>query len=355
MAAEEYVELDETEETEEIETPISYKLNSFGIDYDVSGLVRRQNSKSIYLPDFQRRYVWSKKKASRFIESLLLGLPIPSVCLYKDSENKQIIIDGFQRLESIRLFYSGNFSDGSVFKLIDVDDAFREKTINDLDEEFKLKLDDTLIHATVVKADEPQEKNYNAVYSIFERLNTGGVKLTSQEIRACVFHGPYQEILERLSQNDNFKSCFKISSTRKKDHEVVLRLMSLDDNYENYSGNMNAFLNDYMDSNKKKDEASVSDKVIRFNEIMCLFRQLPMDLYKPNGVLNLAIVDAIYVGTSKTLDDHRITDIGSYAEHVKNLLNNKSFEEHIQPGTTHHSTPVKERIKLAIEEIKQVI
>ena len=64
----------------------------------------------------------------------------------------------------------------------------QEKTIEDLDEELRLKLDDTLIHATVVKADEPQEQNYNAVYLIFERLNTGGVNLTPQEIRFCVYH-----------------------------------------------------------------------------------------------------------------------------------------------------------------------
>lgn len=114
----------EKNEIEEHEYNTTYKLNSYGIDFDVNGLVRRQNSHSIYLPDFQRNYVWSKKKASKFIESLLLGLPIPSVCLYKEEDNKQIIIDGFQRLESIRLFYSKKFSDGSKFALVSVNSSF---------------------------------------------------------------------------------------------------------------------------------------------------------------------------------------------------------------------------------------
>ena len=204
-------ELDELEknETEEHEYTTTYKLNSYGIDFDVNGLVRRQNSHSIYLPDFQRNYVWSKKKASKFIESLLLGLPIPSVCLYKEEDNKQIIIDGFQRLESIRLFYSKKFSDGSKFALVSVNSSFEGKTIEDLDEELRLKLDDTLIHATVVKADDPQEQNYNAVYLIFERLNTGGVNLTPQEIRSCVYHGSFQKIIQNLVKDENFKKVFK--------------------------------------------------------------------------------------------------------------------------------------------------
>ena len=156
----------EQNETEETEFPTSYNLNSFGIDFDVSGLVRRQESGSIYLPDFQRNYVWSKVRASKFIESLLLGLPIPSICLYREEDNKQIIIDGFQRLESIRLFYSGIFADGSKFKLTSVSNPYLNKSIFDLPESAKLKLDDTLIHATVVKADDPREKNYNAVYCL---------------------------------------------------------------------------------------------------------------------------------------------------------------------------------------------
>ena len=82
----------EKNETEEHEFTTSYNLNCFGIDFDVNGLVRRLNSGSIYLPNFQRNYVWNKRMASKFIESLLLGLPIPSICLYREEDNKQIII-----------------------------------------------------------------------------------------------------------------------------------------------------------------------------------------------------------------------------------------------------------------------
>ena len=250
----------EKDETEEYEYDTTYKLNSYGIDFDVNGLVRRQNSGSIYLPDFQRNYVWSKKKASKFIESLLLGLPIPSVCLYKEEDNKQIIIDGFQRLESIRLFYSKKFADETKFSLSSVSPLFVGKTIDDLDEELRLKLDDTLIHATVVKADDPQEQNYNAVYLIFERLNTGGVNLTPQEIRSCVYHGSFQKIIQNLAQEENFRKVLVISSKRKKDQEIAIRLLALVSDYESYMGNMKEFLNQYCDKNKMKKSTFVQSK-----------------------------------------------------------------------------------------------
>src|SRR5208337_1630886 len=189
---------DDIEKDEKDETPdqADYKLSSYGIDFDVSGLVRRLNNDSIYLPDFQRNYVWSIKKGSKFIESLLLGLPVPGIFLYKEDEaQKMLIIDGFQRLETIKLFYQGIFGK-KKFELSDVVEEFDGKSYFDLSDELKRKIDDTLLHATIIKADNPKEKNFNAIYMIFERLNTGGVNLSPQEIRNCVSHGKLQKKIE---------------------------------------------------------------------------------------------------------------------------------------------------------------
>lgn len=348
-------ELDELEknETEEHEYTTTYKLNSYGIDFDVNGLVRRQNSHSIYLPDFQRNYVWSKKKASKFIESLLLGLPIPSVCLYKEEDNKQIIIDGFQRLESIRLFYSKKFSDGSKFALVSVNSSFEGKTIEDLDEELRLKLDDTLIHATVVKADDPQEQNYNAVYLIFERLNTGGVNLTPQEIRSCVYHGSFQKIIQNLVKDENFKKVLIVSSKRKKDQEIVIRLLSLADSYEEYTGNMKEFLNQYCDINKNKSEADCSVQVNLFNQTFSFLSQLDSNIFRPSKVLNLAILDAVFVGTYKYLQTGKKLDLKKYSSAIRAMVNSADFQKNIETGKTHHSVPLKERIEIAIKKIQE--
>lgn len=350
--AENFIEIEDDEQDEK-EFVATYNLSSYGIDFDVSGLVRRMNAGSIYLPDFQRNYVWNEANASRFIESLLLGLPIPSVCLHKEEDNKQIIIDGFQRLETIRSFYRKEFPNGKKFKLCGVNPLYNDKFIDELDEESRLKLDDTLIHATVVKADDPQEKNYNAVYLIFERLNTGGVKLTPQEIRACIYHGPFQEILKKLSENEIYSNYFRISDKRKKDQEIILRLLSLCCNYKNYFGNMKQFLNDFMNTNKTKTEKDLSDVINIFEKSLKIISTLDDKTFKPNGILSLAILDAVFVGTYNKLSKSPINDNKSYKEKINELINNQVFLRNIETGKTHHTNPLKERIDLAISYINE--
>ncbi len=344
----------EDDEQEEKEYVATYNLSSYGIDFDVSGLVRRMNAGSIYLPDFQRNYVWDSKRASKFIESLLLGLPIPSVCLHKEEDNKQIIIDGFQRLETIRSFYRKEFPDGRKFLLTGVNEIYNGKSIDELDDDTRLKLDDTLIHATVVKADEPQEENYNAVYLIFERLNTGGVNLTPQEIRACVYHGPFQEVIKNLSENRTYASLFKIPAKKKKNQEIILRLLSLCLSYTSYSGNMKQFLNEFMSKYKNKTLESMCEVISCFNATMDTISCLDEKICKPNGILNLAILDAIFVGTYTRLLERPIDDKEVYKRQIVDMVSSTDFMKNIETGKTHHTTPLKERIEMAINCIGKI-
>lgn len=344
----------EDDEQEEKEFVATYNLSSYGIDFDVSGLVRRMNAGSIYLPDFQRNYVWDAKRASKFIESLLLGLPIPSVCLHKEEDNKQIIIDGFQRLETIRSFYRKEFPDGKKFLLNGVNEIYNGKSIDELDDDTRLKLDDTLIHATVVKADEPQEENYNAVYLIFERLNTGGVNLTPQEIRACVYHGSFQEVIKHLSENETYVSLFRISSKRKKNQEIILRLLSLCLSYNSYSGNMKQFLNEFMSKYKNQTLESMSEVINCFDASMNMISCLDEKICKPNGILNLAILDAIFVGTYTRLLKKTINDKEVYKRQIVDMVSSTDFMKNIETGKTHHTAPLKERIEMAINCIGKI-
>src|SRR5688572_798558 len=90
--------IDELGTTEDIVIPVNYSITSYGADFDVFGLVRRIQQGDIYIPPFQRKFIWNIKQSSRFIESLLLGLPIPSIFLSRDDDNKLLVIDGQQRL-----------------------------------------------------------------------------------------------------------------------------------------------------------------------------------------------------------------------------------------------------------------
>jgi len=124
--------------------PFRYAITSYGADYPVDSLVQRLDRDVIFVPEFQRKYVWTLKQASRFIESLLLGLPVPGVFFAKESDSgKLLIIDGQQRLRSLQYFYSGLFK-GKEFRLTDVQPRYEGKTYKTLDGEDQLRLNDSV-------------------------------------------------------------------------------------------------------------------------------------------------------------------------------------------------------------------
>lgn len=156
---------------------LRYSITSYGADFDVEGLVRRISRQDIYVPPFQRRRVWNIKQASRFVESLLLGLPVPGIFLSKDGESRHLVIDGQQRLRSLEDFYSGIFEPtGKKFALTGLKSPFSGLTYKDLAPEDKRRLDDSIIHATIIRQDYPDDGN-SSIYFVFERLNTGGTQL----------------------------------------------------------------------------------------------------------------------------------------------------------------------------------
>ncbi len=131
--------LDEAQDDNEV-TPIKYDITSYGADFDVEGLINRIKRGDVFIPKFQRDYVWNQVEASRFIESLLLGLPVPGIFLAKEkNSNKLLVIDGQQRLLSLQYFFDGIFKPESntitrrVFSLQKVQPQFRERTFEQLD------------------------------------------------------------------------------------------------------------------------------------------------------------------------------------------------------------------------------
>src|SRR5690606_38523425 len=141
------------------------------------------------IPPFQRNYVWDVVKASRLIESFLLGLPVPGVFLYKEKKTNRLqVIDGQQRITSALRFFAGAFED-RVFRLKGVQSRWDGKAFEELDEADRFQLSDTVLRATVVQQLDPDDDS--SVYHVFERLNTGGVNLNPMEVRKCVYFGAY--------------------------------------------------------------------------------------------------------------------------------------------------------------------
>jgi Protein of unknown function DUF262 len=199
-----------------------FQITSYGADMTAFELTHRLGRDLIVPPAFQRKYVWRIKQASRFIESLLMGLPVPGIFLFKDQRlKKQLLVDGLQRLETVHRFKNKEF-DRRLFKLIEVADPWDGKTWDDLSPEDKDTIDQSVIHATIFQQDFPKEKD-RSIYEVFERINTGGMRLSPQEIRACVSFGAFSTLLRGLNGNSEWREIFGVPSNRLKDEELILR------------------------------------------------------------------------------------------------------------------------------------
>jgi uncharacterized protein with ParB-like and HNH nuclease domain len=235
--------LDETEG--EASSPAIYGISSYGADYTVDLLVKRMRSEAYVVPPFQRSYVWPLRKASRFIESLLLGLPVPGIFLYKESgTGNHLIVDGQQRLKTLQFFYDGHFGERK-FRLKDVQDRWLEKTIDDLSAVDRQQLDDAIIHTIIFSQESPPENN-SSIYHVFERLNTGATPLTPQEIRHCINHGDFTNLLEELNDNLEWREIYGNKNRRLKDRELILRFLALYYDNSKYERPMSEFLNGFM-------------------------------------------------------------------------------------------------------------
>lgn len=229
--------------------PYRYSITSYGADYPVDSLVQRLEKDVIFVPKFQRSYVWSHRMASRFIESLLLGLPVPGIFLSKEPETgKMLVIDGQQRLRTLQYYYRGLF-EGREFILQEVQPQFENKSYRTLEEDDRLRLNDSIIHATIIKQDEPTEDE-SSIFHIFERLNTGGMQLQPQEIRSCIYYGEFCELLHELNEIPSWRQIYGRPSKRLKDNELILRYFALYYFLDKYERPIKEFLNKYMAANR---------------------------------------------------------------------------------------------------------
>jgi hypothetical protein len=258
------------------------------------------DNKQLYIPQFQRNYVWDQTRASKLIESFLVGLPVPPVFLYKPATTKSFwIIDGHQRIRSIVDFQKGLFGDAK-FKLKGVDPRWVGKAFSELNETERFAFETTVLRAVVIQQTNP--KDNSSIYKIFERLNTGGLRLNAMEVRQCVYES---ELLGKLKELNTLKEWREIVGMKKedkrlKDVELLLRVISLYQSLPSYEKPMKGFLNDCAQYFKAKEEAKDTKEEAAILDLLrktiigvrAALGEKPFHL---RGRLNYSALDAIVV------------------------------------------------------------
>lgn len=193
--------------------------------------------------EYQRKYVWDLAKASRLIESLLLNVPIPVLYFAEDETGTYEVIDGLQRLTTIKNFLENEFALSGLSVLTELDG----KRFRDLTPKDRRRLENRTIRCIVITED----SNPDIKFDVFERLNTGAAMLTAQELRNSVYRGPFNDELKRLAAEEAFTELVGTTSNRRMDfEELILRFFSLVEGLENYKPALRQFLNEYMRSHR---------------------------------------------------------------------------------------------------------
>lgn len=227
-----------------------------GTDFDVEGLVRRLARGDIVIPTFghdeeqletarfQRGFVWSRPQMDKFIESLLLEYPIPGIILVQQADKRYLVLDGQQRLRTLGAFYAG-MHNGREFALSNVAERFKTLTYATMSAEQKRTLGNTFIQATIVRTDGSPD-SLDAVYQVFERLNSGGTQLTPHEIRIALYAGPFVDFLASMNDLGAWRELYGAKSPRLRDQELVLRVIALYVSAQTYKRPLKQFLNDFV-------------------------------------------------------------------------------------------------------------
>lgn len=341
-------------------------------DPTVASLIDKYNRGKLLLqPEYQRKYVMKPPVASKLIESMMLGIPLPIVYFAEEEDGTWSVIDGQQRLTSIISFVLGKFIyDGKDFKLssLDVMKELNRKTFKDIPGDLQEKIMDTPIRSFIIK----KESNDDIKFEIFERLNTGSTPLNEDEIRNTVYRGKYMQLLKELESNETFdkivaKPNFK---NRMLYRGMILRFFAFYENtYLNYKPNMKQFCNKHIKKFINMDDEMVEDYRKIFKDTISsiytvfgtnAFRRMIKDADSNNYSwtktrINMALYDVQMYGFTR----YKKEDIIRHADEIRDAMYNlmTSSQEFIDSIeiTTSSTDMVNRRFKMWLEKLEDIM
>lgn len=320
-----------------------------------SDLVRMYETKQLEIqPDFQRDIVWSKPSQTRFIDSLIKQLPIPSICISLDYKtNKRLVIDGLQRMQSIINFLTDD--NWKLSQLDDIDTKISGKTVSSIKAKHSVfydRVENLTIPVTVIRCDYSKKSHMQYLFTIFHRLNTGGLKLNNQEIRNCIFNGRFNKLLKEIVEYDNFRKLLGLEKDKKyrfNYEELILRFFAFHDKLNDYNGKLGLFLNEYMDDNRNPSDEFISNKRLLFERVIDLIFIKILDSKKiPN--ISKATIEGLFVGVANNINNLDNVDNQELINYYQNLRGDDLYSiESLKEGLSQ-----KEKVINRINRAKEI-
>ena len=328
------------EQIKNLRKEIDYTTRDYSIDF----LVQKFREDEFYIPDeYQRQFIWDDDKKSLFIESVLLGLPIPLMFFSDTEDGRCEIIDGAQRTQSLEAFMSNDLELTNLKKL----DSLLGFKYNDIPEYFKKKFDKTNIRVVVLS----DETTLDIRQEIFTRINTSGVKANPIEVRRGQFmQTDFMRFIKECSEDDVFLKLCPLSETLKKRYEgqeLVLRFFAYLNNYKKFEHRVDQFIDDYVDSNK--DTFNRDEYLKEFKGMLDFVdKNFPYGFAKSKNAKSTPRVrfEAIAVGVALAL-----------RENEKLIVNNVDWIEsdEFRVHTTSHASNSPNRVTGRIEYVRDML
>ncbi|WP_329208687.1 DUF262 domain-containing protein [Streptomyces sp. NBC_00683] len=224
-------------------------------DLSIREIVRMVEEEEIRVaPAYQRKFRWPDSVQSALIESLLLGLPIPAIFVATNKDGTWDVVDGLQRTATILKFYGIDVPDAKELQFAEKPlqltelnqlKKFSGMSYKDLPMPIRLMLGKRYVRVQVLSDKSDPEVRFE----LFRRLNAGAVALSPQEIRGCVFRGPFNNLVEELAVTEEYKSLLKLQPKNKMDgtaEEIVLKFFAYMDGMDKFDGDVIGFLNEYI-------------------------------------------------------------------------------------------------------------
>lgn len=324
------------------------KVDFNSYDMSVKELISMVNDGIIDIaPEYQRQFRWDEERQSVLIESIILGIPVPALFMATNNNGTWEVIDGVQRLSTIINFASEENSNarmkigrdtplvlGGLKKL----KSFEGDKFMDLPR--TLQIEFLLKPLKITTLSDKSDKSVR--FDLFERLNTGGIKLSDQEIRSCIYRGRFNDMLKELAQDVHFKNVVRVTESAEGDgtrEELVLRFFAYLYNRNSFEHSVVDFLNDYMDKASEKFDFNTNEKL--FHRVFEELDQLEFGISKKRKrtISSMVLFEAVAVGAAEVIMDGGVLNLDTFYEWVKD----KEFNS-LVTGATNTKSRVISRI-----------
>ncbi len=285
-------------------------------------------------PEFQRDIVWKGPDQTRFIDSLIKQLPIPSMCFALDhKQQKWIVIDGLQRISTIVKFLQGG--DWKLSQLDDIDPEIAGKSVAAIKtptsalHQYYTRVENLSVPVTVLRCDFKKRPHMEYLFTIFHRLNTGGMKLNNQEIRNCIYGGTFNNLLKELDDHAPWRRLNKMragQTYRFSKQEILLRFFAFMDRRKDYEGHLAKFLNDYMHANQYASGPTIEKMRQLFIDTIRIVADEVFEKKAPPK-LSLTVLESLLVGVGSNLSQTMNAPASKLKLRYKELLAHPEFSE----------------------------